>query len=150
MSAHRPCIAPMLMAETACVCLGGATLPPCTSLCVANSMDSFADKLWAAKETIPLPTYVGEVGDGWVNGAGSDPWRNAALRAIRRARNEMVADGRLQPTDPALQAFEFRLLVHPEHNWGLSGLGEGELEASSLLWLSWDVLKMGSYPHGYA
>lgn len=80
---------------------------------VANSMDSFADKLWAAKETVPLPTYAGEVGDCWLNGAGSDPWQNAAFRAIRLARNEMVADGRLEPNDPALQAFEFRLLVHP-------------------------------------
>jgi hypothetical protein len=119
----------------------------------AGSMDDFVDKLWAASRPstdasagseaaavatsevataaeattlLELPTYDGEIGDGWLNGGGSDPYRNAAFRSIRRVRNRRVLDGSLAANNTRLQEFEFRLLVHPEHNWGNSGLNKWE------------------------
>jgi len=94
----------------------------------ASSLDAFAEELWNSREELAIPSFAGEIGDGWLNGGGSDPWRNAAFRAGRQLRNKMIADGTLNSLDPALTTFEFRSLVHPEHNWGLSGLNKWDVK----------------------
>jgi hypothetical protein len=56
----------------------------------------------------PLPTFSGEIGDTWIHGAGTDPWKIKAYREVLR-RLEILP----------LDTFEDNLLLVPEHTCGL-------------------------------
>ena len=82
---------------------------------VASTLDDFARALLAANAR--LPVLEDEIGDTWIHGAASDPGKIARYRELLRLRARWTAD------DPAAEAelFDFgrRLLLVPEHTWGL-------------------------------
>eukprot|EP00051_Salpingoeca_urceolata_P035023 m.27760 g.27760 ORF g.27760 m.27760 type:complete len:990 (+) comp8630_c0_seq1:162-3131(+) len=86
----------------------------------ATSLDAYAKHMWDQRSA--LPVFTNEIGDTWNNGAGSDPWRVAVYRLVIRLRDRAVARGDISAEDPDLAAYNFRLLNHPEHNWGLSAV----------------------------
>jgi len=83
----------------------------------ASTLDEFARRLRRVKASLPVVTA--EIGDTWIHGAASDPWKLAALRALSRLhvrwRSEAVAAGQRPP--PARAAEQLLLLA--EHTWGL-------------------------------
>ncbi|MGH3147222.1 MAG: DUF5054 domain-containing protein [Rubrobacter sp.] len=84
---------------------------------VASTMDDFASALLEHRSSLPVVT--GEIGDTWIHGVGSDPARISRYRELCRLRAGWLADGRVRPDDRDLAAFSHRLLMVPEHTWGL-------------------------------
>ncbi len=88
----------------------GATLLPAR-------LDDFAADLAAHRSRLPVVTQ--EFGDTWIHGVGSDPhlihaYREVCLRASARNRDTWTA-----PQQATFDAFQRRLLLAPEHTWGL-------------------------------
>jgi hypothetical protein len=67
-----------------------------------------------------LPAVWKEMGDTWIYGVGSDPGKVSRYRELCRLRGEWLADGKLKPGDPTDLAMTRKLILAPEHNWGLS------------------------------
>ncbi|MBK8049115.1 MAG: DUF5054 domain-containing protein [Anaerolineales bacterium] len=84
---------------------------------VASTMDAFAAALYSVRNNLPVVTA--ELGDTWIHGAGSDPQKLAAYRALLRLRKAWLAGGHATSEDARLHAFHRKLLVVPEHTWGL-------------------------------
>jgi len=82
---------------------------------VASTMDAFASALQAQRSSLPVVT--GEIGDTWIHGIGSDPLKVSRYRELCRLRARWLAEGLARPDD--LAAFSRRLLMVPEHTWGL-------------------------------
>ena len=83
---------------------------------VASSLDAFSTELLSLAGS-SLPVITDEMGDSWLYGVQSDPYKIAAFRAIARRLPELERSG-ISPQD--ISAFKRRLLKNPEHNFGLS------------------------------
>lgn len=81
----------------------------------AGTLDDAARTLRTVRER--LPVFDGEIGDLWIYGAASDPWKVARYRELCRFRREAFVEGKLKERESAgiLDA----LLLIPEHTWGL-------------------------------
>jgi hypothetical protein len=75
----------------------------------ASTLDGFARALAASGAAAELPVVTSEIGDPWLFGAGSDPQKVAAYRALLREREGRRADPQVDRT----------LLLVAEHTWGL-------------------------------
>jgi Domain of unknown function (DUF5054) len=80
---------------------------------VASTMDAFARALLAQRSDLPVVT--GEIGDTWIHGVASDPGKISRYRELCRLRRHWISEG----NDRDLSAFSRRLLMVPEHTWGL-------------------------------
>jgi Domain of unknown function (DUF5054) len=85
---------------------------------VAANLSTIATALRAVRNRLPLVTQ--EIGDTWIYGTASDPGKVARYRELCRLRGEWLADGRFHPGDATDMALSSRLILIPEHNWGLS------------------------------
>lgn len=84
---------------------------------VASTMDAFAAPLWEARASLPVVTS--EIGDTWIHGAGTDPWKVSLYRKLSNLRY-MWRTRNLRPEElAALDAFTDRLILIPEHTWGM-------------------------------
>ena len=84
---------------------------------VASTLDAFAQALLPLQSTLPVLTQ--EIGDTWIHGAASDPWKVAAFRELCRTRTRWLEQGLVDGDSAALKAFSRALLLVPEHTWGL-------------------------------
>lgn len=57
----------------------------------ASSLEPFFKVLWQHRQKAPVMTA--EIGDTWVQGAGSDPRKYAEYRAVMRVLSECAAEG---------------------------------------------------------
>lgn len=85
---------------------------------VAANLSTIATALRKVRGRLPVVTQ--EIGDTWIYGPASDPGKVARYRELCRLRQEWLADGRLHTGDTVDVAFTSRLILMPEHNWGLS------------------------------
>ncbi|MHA0857264.1 DUF5054 domain-containing protein [Paenibacillus sp. CMAA1364] len=83
----------------------------------ASTLDCFAEKVWAIRETFPVVEE--EIGDSWIHGASSDPFKLSAYRALLRLKSKWLVDGSLKVSDDEYIAFCDELIMIPEHTWGL-------------------------------
>jgi hypothetical protein len=77
-----------------------------------------------------LPCVTGEIGDTWIHGYGSDPWKMGAYRGLARLRQAWLLQGRFDPASRSGIRFDENLLLAMEHTWGLdekSWLHNGEV-----------------------
>lgn len=72
----------------------------------ASTLNEVADRVSALKY---LPVLENEIGDTWIHGAGTDPWKLSNYRALLRRIEENGINADV--TDS--------LLCIPEHTWGL-------------------------------
>lgn len=72
---------------------------------MASSFDAFVEKLYSQLPHLKLPEVVGEIGDTWIYGVSSDPWKIANYRAAARARAKCLATGRCLEHEPAFFNF---------------------------------------------
>lgn len=78
-----------------------------------TGLDGYAHALREVRDT--LPVVESEIGDTWIHGVGSDPWRVKRFLALQRWRNRM--EKRLGE-DHRFRRFSDWLLCIPEHTWG--------------------------------
>lgn len=84
---------------------------------VASTLDAFARDLLAARPA--LPTVTDEIGDSWIHGAGTDPVKVRRFRELARVRRAWLARGHWTGDEPRARRFSERLLMIPEHTWGM-------------------------------
>jgi hypothetical protein len=70
---------------------------------VAERLDPFQDD---------FPVFTDEIGDTWIHGVGTDPWKVARFKELSRWRE-------IYGLDPRFKAFDFELLQISEHTWGM-------------------------------
>ncbi|MCM3257454.1 DUF5054 domain-containing protein [Paenibacillus lautus] len=85
---------------------------------MASTLDAFAARLQAVKDRLPVVSE--EIGDSWIHGIASDPWKIARYRELLRLRDRWIEDGRLDRDSEACARFCNRLMLIPEHTWGLN------------------------------
>ena len=77
---------------------------------------------WAGPDLLSrarnLPVVEADLGDSWIFGTGSDPWKMQRFRELVRLRKEWLVAQRLQPASPVLVRFDRELLLVAEHTWG--------------------------------
>ncbi|MFH1498790.1 MAG: DUF5054 domain-containing protein, partial [Verrucomicrobiota bacterium] len=84
---------------------------------VPGGMDVLAEKYW--KRRAELPVVESEIGDTWIHGVGTDPWKAAAYRELSRLRRHWLADQRFAFGDATDFALGEQLLLTAEHTWGM-------------------------------
>ncbi len=77
---------------------------------VAHDLERSIDK---------LPVITEEIGDTWIHGTGSDPWKIARFRELMRFRQQCLNEGSFIAFSPEDMAFSVPLSMVAEHTWGL-------------------------------
>jgi len=85
---------------------------------VPTNLSVIADALEPVRPKLPIVTK--EMGDTWIYGVGSDPGKVARYRELCRLRNEWLSKGSLKCGGAIDLDFTRKLILAPEHNWGLS------------------------------
>lgn len=84
---------------------------------IGSTMDAFAEQLIRVQDQLPVVEQ--ELGDTWIHGTASDPLKVSRYRELMRLREEWLKSGRVQENDPQLTAFSNKLMMVPEHTWGM-------------------------------
>ncbi|MGZ9585634.1 DUF5054 domain-containing protein [Paenibacillus marinisediminis] len=82
----------------------------------ASTLDRYAEKVWAIRDT--LPVVEEEIGDSWIHGSSTDPYKLAAYRELLRLKSRWLAEGALTTADEEYKAFCDELIMVAEHTWG--------------------------------
>ena len=93
------------------------------------------------------PTFRGEIGDSWIRGYASDPWKMSRFRELQRLRGEWQESGRLKGN--WVHEFDDALLCIAEHTWGLdekSHLTNGTLYHKERTYRKADFLRKKTTP----
>lgn len=83
---------------------------------VSGTMDEFAEVVLAHREELPVVTE--ELGDTWIHGVSTDPYKSAAYLELLRLRDEWEAADLAAFDSPAWREFCRGLLMVCEHSWG--------------------------------
>lgn len=83
----------------------------------ASTMDDFADIIWEVREK--LPVFEGEMGDTWIHGSATDPYKSAALRTLINLKNQWLESGGLNRESEEYKSFTDALLCVGEHTNGM-------------------------------
>lgn len=83
----------------------------------AGTLDDFAEVIWKIKDK--LPVLEGEIGDTWIHGGASDPYKSAALRALMRLKKQWLQDGSMERRSEEYIRFSDALLCIGEHTCGM-------------------------------
>ncbi|XP_053402120.1 uncharacterized protein LOC123550399 isoform X2 [Mercenaria mercenaria] len=89
-----------------------------------------------------LPVFTQEMGDVWIQGAGSDPLKTALLRAQYRVRANCIKSGKCSLDDPRVYNASRFMLKLAEHTWGSNG---GIVDG--IHWTNDQFYKMLKIPH---
>ncbi|XP_048776556.1 uncharacterized protein LOC125680826 isoform X2 [Ostrea edulis] len=71
-----------------------------------------------------LPIIREEVGDTWIQGIASDPFKMASYRAISEAVTQCISADVCKMSDPDIASAVRLLIKLPEHTWGLPSVGD--------------------------
>lgn len=82
---------------------------------IGSTLDAVARSLIAAKPDLPIITA--EIGDTWIQGAGTDPTKVSQYRELLRLRTTWRESGRID--EAHLDKLNGALLMIPEHTWGM-------------------------------
>ena len=83
----------------------------------AGTMDEFADIIWEVRGK--LPVFEGEMGDTWIHGSATDPYKSASLRTLINLKNKWLNDGSLDKNSKEYENFVDALLCISEHTCGM-------------------------------
>lgn len=84
---------------------------------VAGTIDEFADVIWEVREK--LPVFEGEMGDSWIHGSTTDPYKSACLRTLMNLKRQWISDGTLVHNSAEYRNFTDALLCVAEHTCGM-------------------------------
>ena len=60
-----------------------------------------------------------EIGDSWIHGIASDPWKTTRYRELLRLKDRWVREGVMTPGQKDCEEFFMNLMLVAEHTWGL-------------------------------
>ena len=83
----------------------------------AGTIDDFADVIWQVREK--LPVFEGEMGDSWIHGSATDPYKSACLRTLMRLKRQWLCDGTLKRESDEYKNFTDAVLCLAEHTCGM-------------------------------
>ncbi len=84
---------------------------------LASSLDAYARCIRSFKKDLPVITQ--EIGDTWIHGVGSDPYKVSAFKALIRLAQQWKEQGLLDIEHASFDTFFDNLLMVSEHTWGL-------------------------------
>lgn len=97
------------------------------------TLNDLAAELEPFRDTLPVVTS--EIGDSWIHGVGSDPWKVARFRELCRFRGEEGLEGE--------EPFSRRLLQVAEHTWGMD---EKTHFKNRTAWRAFELRKIAAEP----
>ena len=83
----------------------------------AGTIDDFADVIWEVRHK--LPVFEGEMGDSWIHGSATDPYKSAALRTLISLKNKWLNDGSMLRGSKEYKEFTDAILCIAEHTCGM-------------------------------
>lgn len=83
----------------------------------ASTLDDYARSVLKYKET--LPVVEEEIGDTWIHGVGSDPWKVIRFRTLLHLKDRWEKEGRMTKDSSFYDDFMMNLLLIAEHTWGM-------------------------------
>ncbi len=83
----------------------------------AGTIDDFADIIWEVRHK--LPVFEGEMGDSWIHGSATDPYKSACLRVLMRLKGKWLSDGSLTRESDEYKNLSDALLCISEHTCGM-------------------------------
>ena len=83
----------------------------------AGTLDDFAEIMWEIRDR--LPVVEGEIGDTWIHGSASDPYKSAALRELMGLKKQWLARGDMVKMSDEYRGFSDALLCIGEHTCGM-------------------------------
>lgn len=83
----------------------------------ASTLDAFARDLLQVNDQLPVLTA--EIGDSWIHGVATDPYKTACYRRLDRLTAQWSKTNPGSEDARALDACRSELLCIPEHTWGL-------------------------------
>ncbi len=84
---------------------------------MASTLDDYAAAI--ARNRSRLPVVRQEIGDTWIHGIGSDPFKTAGIRCLLRQKEEWQSLGFLDRKSKGYKDMMNQLLLSTEHTWGL-------------------------------
>lgn len=83
----------------------------------AGTLDDYAEAIWQVKDKLPI--VEDEIGDTWIHGSASDPYKSASLRELMRLKSEWLADGSMERNSKEYTGFTDNILCIAEHTCGM-------------------------------
>ena len=83
----------------------------------ASTLDQFAEALLPIRKNFPVVTQ--EIGDTWIHGVGTDPIKVSQFKELSRLRSQWIREAPELVKDARFKNFSRRLLMVPEHTWGI-------------------------------
>ena len=83
----------------------------------AATLDDYAEILWNIREK--LPVIENEIGDTWIHGSASDPYKSAALRQLMSLKRKWLLDGTMAKDTEEYIKFSDNLICIAEHTCGM-------------------------------
>lgn len=83
----------------------------------AGTLDEYAQIIWQHKDK--LPVLEQEIGDTWIHGSATDPYKSAALRSLIELKNQWLADGTMTRDSDEYKGFVDALICVGEHTCGM-------------------------------
>jgi hypothetical protein len=85
---------------------------------IFSTFDNFTQHLLVPSVLATLPIITSELGDTWIHGSGSDPFRLAFLKLCAVKLAACIASKSCSLTDPIIANFTRLALKNGEHTWG--------------------------------
>lgn len=82
----------------------------------AGRMDDYANAIWEKRDKLPVVTS--EIGDTWIHGGASDPYKSACLRELIRIKNDGVESGIIDTDSESYEKLMDSILCVAEHTCG--------------------------------
>lgn len=83
----------------------------------AGTIDDFAEVIWDVREK--LPVFEGEMGDSWIHGSATDPYKSASLRTLINLKNKWLNDCSLDRNSDEYKNLVDAILCTAEHTCGM-------------------------------
>ena len=83
----------------------------------AGTIDDFAEVIWEVRDK--LPVFTGEMGDTWIHGSATDPYKSASLRTLISLKNKWLKDGSLDKNSEEYKNLVDAILCISEHTCGM-------------------------------
>ncbi|MBQ8209291.1 MAG: DUF5054 domain-containing protein [Clostridia bacterium] len=84
---------------------------------VAGTLDDYAEIIWNVRHK--LPVVEDEIGDTWIHGSATDPYKSASLRELIDLKAKWLADGSMIKNSDEYNGLSDALLCIAEHTCGV-------------------------------